>query len=241
MDIHSFKLHYTNCFLIPYDRGWLLIDTGYDWEWEEFLKGLSGYGLAPRDISHLLLTHAHDDHAGLLNRMAQSNPDLSLIVSDRAVGILRSGAHLHSDSGGYVTRRMHFLAGLKARFDKSWTHTFPPYIARPFDRTVNENTRLSSLGLNLEGTIIPTPGHTDDSISLVMDDGTCYCGDAAANFFGFAGTHKCVVYVRNIEEYYRSWDLILDAGAAIIHPSHGKAFPAEDLRKEHGHHKRVYP
>jgi glyoxylase-like metal-dependent hydrolase (beta-lactamase superfamily II) len=74
-----------------------------------------------------------------------------------------------------------------------------------------------------------------------MDDGTCYCGDAAANFFGFAGTRKCVIYVRDIEEYYRSWDRLLDAGAAIIYPSHGDAFPAAALRKEQGRHKRVFP
>jgi glyoxylase-like metal-dependent hydrolase (beta-lactamase superfamily II) len=240
MTIRKFKLRYTNCFLLPHAQGWLLIDTGYEWEWGPFVRGLASFGIAPRDVSHILLTHAHDDHAGLLNRMVEENPDLSVIMSDRAVDALRTGSHVFDGKGGYVTRRMRFLAGVKATFDKRWTHRFPPYIRRPADRTMAGSVHLSELGIGLPGTIYPTPGHTEDSISLVMDDGTCFCGDAAANFFRFAGTRKCVIYIRDLDDYYRSWDMLLNIGATVIHPSHGGPFPAEALKKERGHHKRLY-
>lgn len=239
MNAESFKLRYTNCFLLRHDSGWLLIDTGYDWEGELFDRCLARLGVDKRDVTHLLLTHAHDDHAGLLGPMVEANPELKIIMSERAVEILRAGAHVADGRGGYVTRRMRLLALLKAAFDKSWTHRFPPYLRRESDILVCAPTRLSDLGLSLKGTIYPTPGHTDDSISLVMDDGECYCGDAAANFFRFAGTRRCVIYVRDIDLYYRSWDTLLEAGARTIRPSHGKPFPAADLRRFRGRIRRL--
>jgi glyoxylase-like metal-dependent hydrolase (beta-lactamase superfamily II) len=239
-DIRTFSLRYTNCFLLPHGNRWLLIDTGYEREWEAFSRGLASFGVGPRDLSHLLLTHAHDDHAGLLGRMAEENPELSILMSEKAPSILEGGSNRTDGKGGYVTRRMRSLAGIKAAFDKNWTHRFPPYSPRPEDRAIAGSARLRDLGIGLDGTIYPTPGHTDDSVSLVMDDGTCYCGDAAANFFRFAGTRKCVIYVRDIGEYYRSWDRLLGAGAKIMYPSHGWPFPSELLTKERGRHKRVF-
>jgi len=236
----SFKLRYTNCFLIRHESGWLLIDTGYEWEREAFDRCLARVGVRRQDVTHLLLTHAHDDHAGLLGPMVEANPELKIIMSERAAEILRGGAHVADGQGGYVTRRMRLLALIKAALDKSWTHRFPPYIKRENDILVHAPTRLADLGLSLEGAIHPTPGHTDDSISLVMDDGECYCGDAAANFFRFAGTKRCVIYVRDIDRYYRSWDALLGAGAMTIRPSHGKPFPAVDLKRFRGRIRRLY-
>ena len=161
-------------------------------------------------------------------------------MSDKAEPILRSGLHAVAGKGGYVTRRMRFLAGLKAAFDKGWTHSFPPYVRRASDIAITGPARLADLGLGLGGAILPTPGHTVDSISLVTDDGDCYCGDAAANFFRFAGTKKCVIYVGDIEEYYRSWDRLLEAGARTMFPAHGKPFPAAELRRLRGRIKRLY-
>ena len=240
MDTRSFKLRYTNCFLLPHAEGWLLIDTGYDWEWDAFARGLARFSVGPRDVSHLLLTHAHDDHAGLLNRMVAANPTLSVVMSDKSPAILKGGSNSTDGKGGYITRRMRFLAGLKAAFDKGWTRTFPPYETRSADRLIHGPIPLHDLGIDLAGTIYPTPGHTDDSISLVMDDGVCYCGDAAANFFRFAGTRKCVIYMRDLDEYYESWDKLLEAGAKVMHPSHGGPFAASELTRERGRHVRLF-
>ena len=187
MEITSFKLHYTNCFLLHHGQGWLLIDTGYEWEWDAFLAGLASHGLKPENISHLLLTHHHDDHAGLLGKLVAANPGLVIVMSAKAAEFMPGGTHVARPGAGYITMRVAFLAGIKSYFDKSWTHTFPPYLPRPIDRIITGDTRLDALGLDLHGTILATPGHTDDSISLVMDDGTAYCGDAAANFSALPG------------------------------------------------------
>jgi glyoxylase-like metal-dependent hydrolase (beta-lactamase superfamily II) len=65
----------------------------------------------------------------------------------------------------------------------------------------------------------------------LFDDGDCIVGDAAANFLQFAGTKYCVIYIEDIEEYYKSWEKLISAGAQQIFPSHGKPFSALKLRK----------
>jgi glyoxylase-like metal-dependent hydrolase (beta-lactamase superfamily II) len=44
--------------------------------------------------------------------------------------------------------------------------------------------------------------------------------------FQFAGTKYCVILIQDLEQYYRTWTKILEAGAKQIFPGHGKPFPA---------------
>jgi hydroxyacylglutathione hydrolase len=239
VEFQSIKLRYTNCYLIRHRGGVLLVDTGYDYEWDRFADGLARRGIEPGDISHLILTHHHDDHCGLLNRLTAENPGLVMIMSAQASRRLEGGVHVYKEGAGYITRRIRLLAWIKSRLEPTWTHSFPPFRARPHDRIIEAPMRLSDLGLDLEGSLLATPGHTEDSLSVVMDDGTCFCGDAAANFMQFAGARYCVVFIEDIRQYYRSWDLLLAAGAQLVCPSHGKPFRARRLRENSGYHRRV--
>jgi glyoxylase-like metal-dependent hydrolase (beta-lactamase superfamily II) len=105
------------------------------------------------------------------------------------------------------------------------------YDLRENDIVVSGSVNLQELGIDLDGKIIETFGHSDDSISVVLNDGDCIAGDAAANFLQFAGTRHCIIYIEDLEQYYRSWSRILQAGAKQIYPAHGKPFSAEELRK----------
>jgi glyoxylase-like metal-dependent hydrolase (beta-lactamase superfamily II) len=239
MEFQSIKLRYTNCYLIRHQGGFLLIDTGYDYEWDRFVEGLARLGIGPGDISHMILTHHHDDHCGLLNRLTVENPSIVVIMSALTALRLEGGVHVFKRGAGYVTRRIRFLVWIKSRMEPTWTHSFPPYHARPRDRIIEAPMRLSDLGLDLEGSLLATPGHTEDSLSLVMDEGTCFCGDAVANFMGFAGAHYCVIFIEDIREYYQSWDRLLTAGARVLCPAHGKPFQARRLRENHGRHRRL--
>ena len=58
-----------------------------------------------------------------------------------------------------------------------------------------------------------------------------------ANFLSFAGTQNCVVFVRDLDEYYESWKDILARGAKNIYPAHGIPFLAENLKKNLGKNK----
>jgi glyoxylase-like metal-dependent hydrolase (beta-lactamase superfamily II) len=227
----KFRLKYTNCYLIPIDSNYILIDTGYDWEWDLFQQKLSYYNVAISSISHLILTHHHDDHSGLLNNLIELNPQLIVVVSQTCAEYLKLGKHVHSAGFGYINKTIGFIMSFKGRFDKKWTHTFPKYKYRDNDILIHGEIRLQDIGIGLNGRIIETPGHSTDSISVILDNGICFCGDAAANFLQFAGTKYCIISVDNWDEYYNSWEKIINLNANMIYPAHGTEFNVIKLKK----------
>ncbi len=76
-----------------------------------------------------------------------------------------------------------------------------------------------------------------DSISILFSDGNCLSGDAAANMLWFAGTKNCVIFICDMEKYYKSWREIIAEGAKMIYPAHGKPFPVEKLETNLGKNK----
>lgn len=66
-------LGYTNTYLVQGDDGNLLIDTGVntDEALQALQKQLSEIGLDFKDISQIIVTHAHGDHYGLVGRLKQ--------------------------------------------------------------------------------------------------------------------------------------------------------------------------
>jgi glyoxylase-like metal-dependent hydrolase (beta-lactamase superfamily II) len=143
MHLIAIQLKLTNCFLVPHKTSYLLVDTGYEYEWHRFIQELASRRVRVQDISHLILTHAHDDHAGLAARLIAENPAIVLVASRLAAEGLASGKHLNMPGAGYINRRVGFLLSLKGRFDKRWTHTFPPCPFRGDDFPIDGDCVLS--------------------------------------------------------------------------------------------------
>ncbi|MEJ2169956.1 MAG: MBL fold metallo-hydrolase [Desulfobacterales bacterium] len=51
------ELKVTSCFLLPVGGNYLLVDTGYAYEFKDFLDKLHQKGIRIKDITYLLLTH----------------------------------------------------------------------------------------------------------------------------------------------------------------------------------------
>lgn len=249
MKIISLKLSVTNCFLIKNKTKYILIDTGYEYDWELFCKRLKEVGVSIHEISHIILTHHHDDHCGLLNKILEENNDIRVVMSYLAKDLLLKGENDKSHGGGLINKRIKLLwmfsakrikimITLKKFIDSKRNLKFPPYMLREKDILINGETKLADIGIELGGTIIETPGHTIDSISVLFDDGTCIAGDAAANMLQFAGTKYCVIYICDIDEYYKSWRKIILKNAKQIFPAHGKPFAVEKLNENIGKNKR---
>jgi hydroxyacylglutathione hydrolase len=129
-----------------------------------------------------------------------------------------------------VNKGVKLLVSLMRMSDKRLvTHSFPPYEARAMDILVDGDTNLGQIGIGLRGRIAETPGHGQDCISIVLDDGDCLVGDAAANFPAFLGTRYCAPFVEDLAVYYASWQKLISAGARQIFPAHGEPFPVERL------------
>jgi glyoxylase-like metal-dependent hydrolase (beta-lactamase superfamily II) len=66
--------------------------------------------------------------------------------------------------------------------------------------------------IGIPGEIVHTPGHSDDSISLLLDDGSVFTGDL---------THPALVGEREAAVVTSSWQLLRERGATRVYPAHG--------------------
>ncbi|MEW6623047.1 MAG: MBL fold metallo-hydrolase [Bacillota bacterium] len=81
--------------------------------------------------------------------------------------------------------------------------------------------------IGISGKIIYTPGHTIDSMCVVLDNGVVLCGDAAMSWPLWAGIRYCAIFVTDIDKYYESWKKIIANKGQVVYPSHGlKVFKA---------------
>ncbi len=78
--------------------------------------------------------------------------------------------------------------------------------------------------------ILHLPGHTADSIGLLLEEsGALLCGDAAMNSFISPARHT--IWIDDAAEFGRSWDRMLAVSPKRLYPSHGKPFSPKDLVK----------
>jgi glyoxylase-like metal-dependent hydrolase (beta-lactamase superfamily II) len=230
MEIIQLKLSATMCYLIPIKNKYLLIDTGYEKDKALFYKNLSNLNISINDIAYVLLTHHHDDHAGLLNEIKACNKSCRVIMHEKCVALLEKGKNDLS-GGGYINSRVNIMIKLFKRLNKKWDSTFPAYKIDSNDIIIREQTTLREIGIDIPGRIIYTPGHTIDSISLLLNNGICIVGDAAANMLRFLGTKYCVIYIADLKQYYQSWDKLINQNVKMIYPAHGEIFGIEKLKK----------
>ena len=211
MEIQNTGNRIMNTWVYSMEDGWAMIDTGYENSYVSVVKKLRKFLIQPEEIRYIFLTHAHDDHAGFLEEWMTKHPSTQVIAHEKAIDGLRRGQN--SFEGGCST----LLAFLFCQLAKIIT--------------LNEGNH-AQLEATLKGKILFTPGHTKDSISLLVD-GNLFCGDAAMN--GLPSSHKITIWVEDKTAFEKSWDTMLASGAAKIYPAHGKPFLPQLLAKSKHH------
>jgi hydroxyacylglutathione hydrolase len=217
------KLSATNCYLLRCDGGYLQIDCGFPEEYNAYVRKLERLGVDPSEIKYLLLTHHHDDHAGFAAKLLRKTGG-RLIVSDKALPFLARG--VFEGRGKPLNFRVRVILGTFSFFRK---RVFSPVRPRPGDFIVagDDHGLLRSIGI--DGDILSTPGHTSDSITVVISNGDAFVGDAAMNFLKICTIHYHPIFITDIDRVYKSWEKIERYGARVIYPSHGKPFGVEKL------------
>ncbi|MCK5185094.1 MAG: hypothetical protein KAQ95_12370, partial [Candidatus Heimdallarchaeota archaeon] len=85
--------------------------------------------------------------------------------------------------------------------------------------------------IGLKGKILFTPGHTRDSISLILDDGKGFVGDLCTNnIWVFIGLGRKPPLNVGLEIVFKSWEKLVTNGVKEIYPAHGKPFLVEKLK-----------
>jgi glyoxylase-like metal-dependent hydrolase (beta-lactamase superfamily II) len=216
--VHSLKLGFTRCYLLKCTDGYLLIDTSYPRYYSQFERKLLNLGVATSDIKYLLLSHHHDDHAGFAAELVQ-RIGCPVIAHRNAVSPLKQGRSEETDKP--VNRRVRIVYACYELIHRDYK--FPPL-------TLAEEDNESLLrGIGIDGAVLHTPGHSRDSISVLLSDGSAFVGDAAMNFLRWTGVGHRPIYIEDINTVYESWRNLRERGARVIYPSHGKPFSATKL------------
>jgi glyoxylase-like metal-dependent hydrolase (beta-lactamase superfamily II) len=81
----------------------------------------------------------------------------------------------------------------------------------------------------VNGNILYTPGHSKDSISILLDNGNAFVGDLVMNNFNSGNIKFMPFLVDNKDVVLEGWDKVIDNGAKIIYPAHGDYFTTDEL------------
>jgi glyoxylase-like metal-dependent hydrolase (beta-lactamase superfamily II) len=176
------------------------------------------------DIKHLLLTHHHDDHAGFAAELVRST-GCQVIAHRHAVLPLSQGRSEGTDKP--VNRRSRMALAVYALSHKEFR--FPPLTLTGNDVVIKGDNDGLLKEIGIDGVILHTPGHTRDSISVLLSDGSAFVGDAAMNFLRWTGMGHRPIVVEDIKIVYESWQKLRERGARVIYPSHGRPFPVTEL------------
>ncbi len=224
-----------NTYVYPCHNGYVMIDTGYEHSLKDVEAKLNRKGIKLPDIKYVFLTHAHDDHAGFLNELLGRNTDLKVIMSNKSRPVLKRGQN--SFEGGCSTFLAWIFCKLMGLVGNA-EHRFPAIEDKYNDRFIEiSETNKEELETILQGKILFTPGHTADSISLRVDR-VIFCGDAAMN--DFPSIKRLIIWIEDIADFEKSWDVLLAENADVIYPAHGRPFPRNDLAKHKNHIAKIH-
>lgn len=151
--IKPLKYGNTNTFFISGQKG-ILIDTDWAGTLPAFFKKIKRSDIRISDIGYLLITHYHPDHMGISGELIQLG--VKLLVVDVQREFIHSSDEILRRSG----------AEFVPIDEKSGAVFVSCAESREFLRRIG-----------IDGEIIHTPGHSDDSISLILDGGAAFVGD----------------------------------------------------------------
>jgi glyoxylase-like metal-dependent hydrolase (beta-lactamase superfamily II) len=193
-------------------RRTVLVDTGTAGTADRALRALAGHGVRPDEVSLILLTHAHSDHAGGARALREA--------FNAPVAVHRADADMarRGDNGRLIP------IGLEARFSQRFVdRPFPPL--EP-DIIFDDDFDPGPFGL--DATVIPTPGHSPGSVSLLLPGGEAIVGDILrGGIMGGAllsGRPSAPYFLYDLADrsvLVDSVRRVLDAGATILYTGHG--------------------
>lgn len=177
----------TNFWVVSAGQSRLLVDLGWPGQVAALLANLERKGIPLTEIRYGLATHYHIDHAGAAEDLKQRG--MTLLVTEEQVGSI-SGMKRWTKPGDHYTEIV------------------------PSSNLVisTEKSRELLAGIGIGGEIIHTPGHSEDSVSLVLDNGWGFTGDL---------TPEWLVAEEDPVVVAQSWQLLRERGVTRIHAGHG--------------------
>jgi glyoxylase-like metal-dependent hydrolase (beta-lactamase superfamily II) len=147
-------------YLIKQADAAVLIESGPGSTLSALEAGLAKEGLTPRDITHVLLTHIHLDHAGAAGWFSRQGAEI----------------YVHPNGAAHMLDPEKLIASATRiygdRMQTLWGEFLP---VEPDQLKVPQDAQEISIG-KLKFTAINTPGHAEHHYCYVFED-VCFSGD----------------------------------------------------------------
>ena len=221
MKIIDIQSGINTCYVIK-EKGAIMVDGGPPKMRKTFLKRMKDFSIDPEEIQLIVLTHGHFDHVGSAKEIQEitgakiaihekDRMDLEQGFSNWPKGVTTWGKLSSSIFKPLLKNKM----------------TFPTTKAD----IILDNNELLLNKYGISGKIIYTPGHTQGSVSVLLDSGELFAGCLAHNRLPLTTHPALPIYAENIDLVKESWKKVIDAGAKIVFPGHGKPFSVEIIKK----------
>lgn len=215
--VNTLDLGMVRSFLLRGKKRHVLVDTGIQGSEGKILDMLAGLGIDPRDISLIILTHEHADHIGSAAKLKEATGALiAMHLLDAEAG--RTGKLTPTNPLNGKGRLMNALFRL-LRLLPNRLQTFDP------DILIGGEMPLSEFGVG--GKVIPTPGHTPGSLSILLDSGEAIVGDLV----GGRKKPKYSPFGESVEAMRASIEMVLEERPRVLFAAHGGPFTPEEVRR----------
>ena len=181
----------TNFWVVSSGPSRLLVDLGWMGRAGALFANLERMGVPLNEIGWGLATHYHGDHAGAAQDLKQEG--MRLLVMEEQVHAIPLMKQWMKPADNYtdIDTRDNVVISCAA-------------------------SRVFLLERGIPGEIVHTPGHSDDSVTLILDDGRAFTGDL---------TNEAMVAREDPAVVARSWQLLRDRGVTTIYAGHGPIRP----------------
>lgn len=167
--IHTLDLYFQGqpqaiaAYLIPHADGVVLVESGPGSTLAVLEKALAGHGYRLEDITHVLLTHIHLDHAGAAGALAQRGAQICV----------------HPVGAPHLARPEKLIASATRIYGDAMDRLWGAFLPVPEDklRVVQDEEEIT-IG-KLRFVAIATPGHAEHHHAWLLDD-HCFTGDVGA-------------------------------------------------------------
>jgi glyoxylase-like metal-dependent hydrolase (beta-lactamase superfamily II) len=180
----------TNFWVVSAGRSRLLVDLGWPGMGAELLHNLKRAGIPLTEIRYGFATHYHIDHAGAAQDLKARG--MKLLVWEPQVAA---------------------IPAMKQHIKPTDRYTEIVPAGNVVKRCHESRALLAELGI--AGEVVPTPGHSDDSVSLVLDTGECFTGDL---------TPETMVGEEDPRVVAESWARLRALGARTVYGGHAKPY-----------------
>lgn len=214
----TIDLGFVKAFLIKGEK-YILIDTGVPKSFEKIKSYMTDNGINPKDISLVIITHNHLDHTGSISKVKE--------LTGAPVLIHKSEDMYLSKGVTTPVQSRNLLAKLIMKIMKN--PEIEPFKA---DIIIEDDDSFDLEPYGASGKIICTPGHTDGSISVILDNGHAVVGDLFSAKKAKQGTKVNYPFIySDLDAIKVSMRKLIDQGGKQFYNAHGVVCDENALRR----------